>query len=919
MSQSRQARAQARAGQRFAFRLHPLAAASALFILGTAQHASAQQADAAASAPVAGVQVAQAQTDQRAKADAEPAPISVVVSGIRRGIESAIAVKRDSSSIVETISAEDIGKLPDISIAESLARLPGLSAQRVNGQARSISIRGTTGDLSTALLNGREQTSTSNDRIVQYDQYPSELINQVTVYKTSDATVMNQGLSGTVDLQSVKPLQFAGRTITVNLRGERNSMGSIGAGAPSTGNRESFSYIDQFADRTVGVALGFARLDKPNASQQFETWNWIDNTSVVPGQTIKVPQGIKAINYTGNEVRQGAMAVLEFRPSKNFTSTIDLYHSQLDQDEIRRGVEIPMESWSGAFFSNPVVQNGLLVGGVVNATPVVRNNSYTVNDKLTSFGWNNKFKFDQWTTTFDYSYSSADHKEYLLELNSSRGAENIPFAYNGGDIPSYHLSANYADPSAVKLGGPYGIGYINAPIGHDVLHAYRLEAKRRLESDYFSDVVFGVNYSSREKTKVYLETSINANSTTIPGSVLNASQDMGAYGLPNILSWDPHALLAANFGPVNPQVLVPWGATKNWQIDEKITTAFAKLDIDSTAFSVPVKGNLGLQIVRTDQSSSSNVLINLPAPPWGALAPIVDGKTYTDVLPNLNLAFELSDNQVVRVAAGKALARPKLDQLNAAFAVGLTQGTTGTPNGNGGNAKLDPWRADAYDIAYEKYFGNKGYFSAAAFYKNLKSYIYNQTVPYDFSRFNLNLQGAVTNTGTFTQPVNGQGGRLDGLELALSLPLDMISPSLDGFGVIVNASFTDSSITIKDQRFANTDVPLPGLSKTVTNLTAYYEKNGFSTRVSARHRSDFVSEIGGVGGATELTYNKGENIVDFQAGYEFQTGSYKGLSVLFQVNNLNNSPLVTYSGSLDRPRGYQTYGRQMLLGLNYKM
>jgi TonB-dependent receptor len=167
------------------------------------------------------------------------------------------------------------------------------------------------------------------------------------------------------------------------------------------------------------------------------------------------------------------------------------------------------------------------------------------------------------------------------------------------------------------------------------------------------------------------------------------------------------------------------------------------------------------------------------------------------------------------------------------------------------------------------------------------------------------------------QPKNGKGGSLQGLELAVSTPLDMISPMLDGFGVTANASFTTSEISIKDQSFGNMAIPLPGLSKRVFNLTAYYEKNGFSARVSERRRSDFVAEIGGIGGAQELTFVKADNVVDLQLGYDF--ASVKGLSVLFQVNNLTDTAFQTYSGSPDRPRGYQKYGRQMLFGLNYKL
>jgi iron complex outermembrane receptor protein len=877
-------------------RMTPIAAGCAILLSASAGSAFAQQADTV-------------------KNDAATPENVVVVTGIRRGIEAAISVKKNASSIVEAISAEDIGKLPDTSIAESLARLPGLSAQRVNGQAQQISIRGTSGDLSTVTLNGREQVSTSASRTVEYDQYPSELISAATVYKTGDASLVGQGLSGTVDLQTVSPLAFGGRTVALNARGERNSLGSVSAGAPSTGNRFSASYIDQFANRTIGVALGFAHSDKPNVNNFFETWNWVDGISGVPAG-VKAPQGIKGIVYSGNSKRDGVIAVLEWRPSKAFTSTVDAYHSKLEQNEVRRGIEVPFESWSGAKFSDLTIVNGLAVAGNINASPVIRNNSLNKDSEITAFGWKNKFTVDQWVAIADVSHSSANIHEKLIEINSGRGAGNIAYNYNNGkDIPTFTFSDNLADPAAVAIGGKFGDGYVNAPALTDKLNSLRLSLKRDFEDGAISSVEFGVNYSKRDKTKEHLETGFDkVGSGTFASTVLNAPQNLSSVGLPDSLSWDIPAVLGANFGPYKPAVLNPWGATKNWSLTEKVSTAYAKLNLDTTVAAIPVTGNVGVQMVHTDQSSSSQALL---AWPIAALVPITDGKAYNDVLPSLNLAANFSGDQIVRFGIGRSIARAKLDELNAAREVGLSNGKTGTPSGNGGNAQLDPWRADYLDLSYEKYFGKKAYISAAVFHKDLKSYIYKQTTPYDFS--SMQIPGATTGIGTYTQPVNGEGGKLEGLELAVSLPFELISPMLEGFGVTANMSLTNSAIAIKDIRFGSQSVPLPGLSKNVRNITVYYEKHGFSTRLSGRYRSDFVGEIGGPGGQNELTFVKADSVLDLQLGYDFSTGFAKGASILFQVNNLTDTAFQTYSGFPDRPRGYQKYGRQMLLGLNYKM
>src|SRR3954464_3224655 len=154
---------------------------------------------------------------------------TVTVTGIRAAIENAIGIKQDSGSIVEAISAEDIGKLPDTSIAESISRLPGLTSQRAEGRASAISLRGTDPGFTPALRNGREQGSTGDNRSIEFDQYPSELLSSVVIYKTPDSQLVGQGLAGTIDLRTRRPLDYTDSALVFNIRAERNSHDDLGA------------------------------------------------------------------------------------------------------------------------------------------------------------------------------------------------------------------------------------------------------------------------------------------------------------------------------------------------------------------------------------------------------------------------------------------------------------------------------------------------------------------------------------------------------------------------------------------------------------------------------------------------------------------------------------------------------------------
>ena len=272
-----------------------LALAVASILVGAAHSAPAADApapDQATAAPGA---------DETKKKDDNPAELGEIkVTGVRAAIERAISIKQNSNEIVEAISAEDIGKLPDNSIAESLARLPGLAAQRVAGRASTVSLRGFAGDFSGTLLNGREQVSTGDNRAIEFDQYPSELLSGVVVYKTPEASLVGQGIAGTISMQSVRPLDYDKRVVQMGARGEALSNSSVNANTDSKGYRVNASYIDQYLDHTLGVAIGYARLQSPTQDTRWESWGYTGVT--VPPGTPGMTAGGTVQALGGNKV-----------------------------------------------------------------------------------------------------------------------------------------------------------------------------------------------------------------------------------------------------------------------------------------------------------------------------------------------------------------------------------------------------------------------------------------------------------------------------------------------------------------------------------------------------------------------------------------------------------------------------------------
>jgi iron complex outermembrane recepter protein len=903
--------------------LSPVAAGCAVFIAALANPAYAQTAPAAPAA------------------DAAPMA-TVTVAGIRRGIEDAISVKKDATSIVEAISAEDIGKLPDVSIAESISRLPGLAAQRVAGRAQVISVRGLSPDFSTTLLNGREQVSTGDNRSVEFDQYPSELMSGVTVYKTPDASLVGQGLSGTIDMQTVRPLSFGGRTVALNARGEHNSLGSI-AGAKASGNRFSASYIDQFADRTIGIALGFAHLESPildHETGMYEPWK-TDSRPGIPSGTY-ITDGIKAVATSGINKRDGFMGVLQYRPNKQWTSIVDVYASEFKSEQTNNQLEINLGNYNGGYtpglnYVNPVISGGALAGGTATGVfPLVRGMYNKRKDEIHAAGWSNTIRFKDWSLFADVNYSHAKRDELSLENNlqhnplpGTQFLDSLGLKYASGGFPTITTGLNYSDPTQLYVRNTiYGSGYGKVPHVEDELKGFKLVASLPVPDmmeKLFSGVDVGVNYADRSKKRRQPEGPITlaADQFTVPSNLQYAPVDLGFAGVGTIPAWNVPGVVASGM-VFNPVDNLSYLVTKAWDVQEKVTTSFVKANIEAELGDVSVRGNVGVQVQRTNQSSQSRYVDNSSG--TTEIKPVDLGKTYTDVLPSLNLAFGFDHQQTVRFAIAKQLARPRVDQLSSAFQMDYDK-TLLRLTANGGNAKLDPWRANAFDISYEKYFDKKAYLAAAGFYKKLTSYIYTQTKDYDFSSFippgyvyNTGVPGSLnTAIGPFSAPYNGQGGVLKGLELSGSLPLDLVTKSLDGFGVQASATFSTSDIKIDDPSSSiGSNIPLPGLSKRVTNLTAYYEKNGFETRISQRKRSDFVGEISNFANSRALRYVVGENVIDFQVGYTFNEGSMKGLGLLLQVNNLTNSAYETYTGTRNQQLEYQKYGRTLLMGANYK-
>ncbi len=917
----------------------------------------------------------------------------VVVTGIRHSIETSIAVKREETSIVEVVSAEDIGKLPDSSIADSIARLPGLAAQRINGRPSAISIRGLGPDYSTSLLNGRQVVSTSDGRTADYDQFPSELVSQVVVYKTNDAAVVGQGLAGTVDIRPTMPLDTAKRQLAFGVRTERNSLGSVSPiGQGATGNRFSAAYVDQFADHTVGLALGFAHLDSPGEATHYEAWQygdyngqWGAGVQGVPavgtgGDRALYAQGFTANNTASKQIRDGLMAVLEFKPNDHYTSTFDLYYSKFEQDRVEHFWTGDIGMWSGgSAFSNVgtsvVGGNTLISSGTIDGLPdpndpndppaligphnLLYGKNYYRTDKIKSMGWHNDLAIgDNWHATADVGYSHADRNEYYIQ-SVARAIPDSSFTVSGlntVDHASWSTPQDLTSSSIVQLTNNPNWSESRTPHYTDEIKSFQLSAKRNLSWGLFKALSVGYALNQRDKevnaTAYQLTLAGGDNAlVAIPTGALHGPVNINVGGInQNILTWDIPSVMNLYTATEKD----PWEAqTNRYSVHEQVMTGYLKLEINQDLGSVPVTGNLGIQVVRSEQSSDGYSWNDSGgtsgAPGSGSVLPVHGGATYTDTLPSLNLVFSFRPDLKLRLGVSKTMARPRMDDMRAGADQPQLTALLPAPSNNppdpgqwtanaGGKPDLKPWRAKAFDLSLEKYFGRRSYVAVAGFMKKLDSFIYQRSTVRDFSGF-VNYNPALVpgcslsqptcnpNLGILTTQDNGTGGKVYGAEISLSLDAGVFMPALDGLGLIASESNTRNKLPLDNN---NNPINLDGFSGTVNSVALYYEKAGFSARVSQRYRSAFTATTRGVLLNTEnSTHIDAEKQIDAQLGYSFDSGALKGLSILLQGNNITNQAAIqrqspqtvgsagNYLGLL--PWKYDNYGRVWLLGATYKL
>ncbi|WP_039916761.1 TonB-dependent receptor [Cellvibrio mixtus] len=870
----------------------------------------------------------------------------VVVTGkFAQSLQSAMEVKRNSATVVEAISSEDIGQLPDVSISDSLKRLPGLAQDRDRGNGSQISIRGMGGMLGFTTLNGREVAILEETRNIRYDQFPSELINSAQVYKTPQASIAEGGVSGSVNLNTIKPLDYDSTKVVVDVRATSFDLGKDidDAANSGIGQRYSISYIDQFADDTLGVALGYSTRSEPIATQRAELWNYGDTWHNLVWDSelnapVAAPWGGSALVRGGEDERQGFMGALQWRPNDNLEIAYDGFWSSFDVSEQQRGFDFGIKEWGNGLVSDKLaptaydnLQDGAeydLLGGTVELSSLRNlNEEYVQNDELTSHGLNVKWTQDLWTIIADagVSETSRDKRWSSVRTNITNPGW-AKFGSTSDDRMTFELlDADLTDLSQNSIGQ---IQVQPDAEGGDKLTSFRLDVQRDLEVGILKAVKFGLASSSRDKfehSQIWTQDATQNIGGAIPASAVIDAQSSSYWSdLPEYLSLDRNAIINHYFGSLkNPNPRDADDLIASWNVSEDIFAQYIQVDLATEVAGMSLTGNIGVRNVDTETTSSGyqqgiteEVWEEIPA---GSGTWVMTGSRevvnavavdhdYTDVLPSTNWTLAVTDEHLIRFAAGKTMARAPVNMMSPS--INLNQDLWGSNPGEStsGNPKLNPFRADQADLAYEWYYSEGSQIAVNLFYKDLESFIARaanaETVTYNGNDY------------LVSRPINGSGGYIRGYELLWQQSFDFLPAPFNGLGVYTNYSHNESNVEQFVPLHSDYKAQLTGLSEDVANFTLWYYINGFEARTSYSYRSAFQRDINLVMG--EEGMNDSEGYWDLSLSYEFND-HYK---VSFQVQNLTNEPYKTYGLESNNPahiNKYEEFGTRYSIGLNWKL
>ncbi|MQA36688.1 TonB-dependent receptor [Rugamonas aquatica] len=847
---------------------------------------------------------------------AAPAMQSVTVAGIRASMAESLNQKRRADSFVEVITSEDIGKMPDKNVADSLQRVAGVSVATAGGteggfgENDRVSLRATPSNMTLTTLNGHtvssgdwfNQNINSGGRSVSYSLFPAEMIGQVVVHKSSQADLIEGGAAGTVDIETRKPLSFKQKLTAIG-----TAEAVYGTGAGKFDPQVSALVNWKNDSNTVGIlAQAFEQKQSLRRfGQEFLWWDKVENIDSAAllaahpdlrGKYLSLLTG--SALFQQKRERQGGSLDVQVKVSQDFGFDISGFYSRMNaRNSNANYMHAPVDTIGGGALPSAYTISGDTVTSITfPAVCSAQNCSKAVSSAQHIIARPSSYS-DSGYVNLDWNYRASDALSFKGKFGKTEGT---------GFSPDIAYAANQA-----YSGSGYTLHGIDAPASIWVDNA-KTYTPRTVEP--VGGWAFETSATDKE-TYGQVDGSYVTPWTTLPnlrfgvraadhnrihegrsGDVSDAGKTV-ANNPGGLTSYPSSPLSNVLDGPWTfaPDAVAAWGdkyvtyrKTYNGQfvISEKSKAAYLMGDLNFES----VQGNVGVRYVRTDVEVANRS----PEAVWD---PVRTNNRYGNFLPSLNLRRELGPDLTLRASASRTLARPDIGTLGNIDLNDLTL------NGSGGNPNLKPIMSNNFDLGLEWYFKPRSMVSVGLYKMQIGSYI---TFGSSREQFFNRRQNKIT-TYAMTSALNTKA-EVQGLELQYIHDLG------NGFGFNTNYSYADGKETGRAPTSAcaeHNNCDMVGTSRNSANGGVFFENAKFSARINYSYRSTYLNGLdrrsaiyqGGVGNlSASLQYAITEN-----------------LSLSFEGKNLNDPMLVSWSGSKDRPSAFYKNGRQFFLGLRAKM
>ncbi|WP_314101322.1 TonB-dependent receptor [uncultured Stenotrophomonas sp.] len=888
----------------------------------------------------------------------DPAPASatdldtVTVTGYRASVEKALDIKRGEAGVVDAIVAEDIGKFPDLNLAESLQRVPGVVITREAGEGRNISVRGLGPDFTRVRINGMEALTTvgagdqsggtNRGRGFDFNVFASDLFSQLLVRKTASADVEEGSLGATVDLRTARPFDYDGFTFAASGQASYNAM------AEKADPRVAALISNTWADGTFGALLSVAYSERQALEEGSNTGRWANGPSngnfsaaspfaAARSASVYHPRFPRYVQMEHEQKRLGVTGTLQWKPTDATEISLDTLYSKIDAKRDEHYIE-------AISFSRGTSTTPRLVGkpAMIVKDGVIENNAL-VYGEFDNVDIRTENRHDEWSTEFKQIALNGQHRfgdDFTLsgKVGISRSKHENPIQTTiimdkyDVDGYSYDYRGNSRFP---KLN--YGIDPTN-PAGWEL-------AEIRLRPQYVdNDFDTGqVDFNWNVSPGFRLKGGILAKNYTFDTVELRRASELAVPNFPNGTKIVPvdmtqQAGLKGITGTPDQWVVPDLNAIANQfdiysnsgifavaprannsrSVEEEDRGGYLMGEFSTELGSIPFSGNFGVRYVKTKQSSTG-----LSTLATGTVATTVD-REYDDTLPSFNLVAEITPDFLIRLGAAKVMSRPGLGSLTPGATVAVAGGARTISSGN---PFLDPIRAKNVDLGFEWYFAEGAMAGVGLFYKDIESFVQTtrEVAPYSASGLPDSLLigtgASPSDDFTYTKPVNTPGGELHGVEVNYTQPFTFLPGNWSNLGMQLNYTWVESQIQyINSSGQPVMKADLTGLSKSSWNATLFYEGKVWSGRVSATNRDDYLTQVPG----TEAGFNvdgthgmTGTTFIDASIRYTISDQ----LELSLEGMNLTNeaSDEWVYSPATGRlPLQYTETGRQYQLGVRYK-